>query len=61
MDRNSEMVHFAEVNHVPSPHLMLIMLEDIGRVATKLVPRHCLRYLQRTLIKGGGRLVSEFM
>ena len=54
----SEMVQFAEVNHVFSPYLML---QDIGRVARKLVPRHCLRYLQTTLITGGGELVSEFL
>ena len=58
MDGISEMVHFAEVNHVPSPYSML---QDIGRVATKLVSRHCLRYLQTTLIIGVGGLVSEFM
>ena len=28
---------------------------------TKLVSRNCLRYLQTTLIMGGGGLVSEFM
>ena len=33
-----------------------------GRVATsKLMLRNCLRYLQTTLIMGGGGLVSEFM
>ena len=38
------------------------MLQDIRRVATpKLVPRNCPRYLQTTLIMGGGGLVSEFM
>ena len=38
------------------------MLQYIGRVATpKLVPRKWLRYLQATLIMGGGGLVSEFM
>ena len=37
-------------------------LPDIGRVATpKLVSRNCLRYLQATLVMGGGGLVSEFM
>ena len=43
----------------PSPYSML---QDIGRVATPtLVSRNCLRYLQTTLIMGGGGLVSEFM
>ena len=43
----------------PSPYSML---QYIGRVATpKLVSRNCLRYLQTTLIMGGGGLVSEFM
>ena len=36
----------------PSPYSML---QDIGRVATlNLVPRNCLKYLQTTLIMGGG-------
>ena len=53
------MVHFAEINQGPSPYSML---QYIGRVATpKLVPRNCPRYLQTTLIMGGGGLVSEFM
>ena len=53
------MVHFEETNQTPSCYLIL---QHTGRVATpKLVPRHCLRYLQTTLIMGGGRLVSEFM
>ena len=56
---NSGMTHFAKTNQVPSPYSML---QDIRRVAIpKLVPRHCLRYLQTTLIMGGGGLVSEFM
>ena len=38
------------------------MLQDIGGVAKpKLVPRNRLRYLQTTLVMGGGGLVSEFM
>ena len=53
------MVHLAEINQVPPPYSML---QYIGRVATpKLVPRNCLRYLQKTLIMGEGGLVSEFM
>ena len=53
------MVHFPETNQVRSPY---IMLQDIGTVATpKLLPRNCLRYLQTTLIMGGGELVPEFM
>ena len=56
---NSWMFHFAEINQILSSYSML---QDIGRIATlKLVPRHCLRYLQTTLIVGGGGLVSEFM
>ena len=48
-----------EINQAPTPYSML---QHIGRVATpKLVPRHCLRYLQTTLIMGEGGLVSEFM
>ena len=48
---NSGMVHFAEINQVPS---LYSMLQDIRRVATpKLVPRNCIRYLQITLIMGG--------
>ena len=47
---NSGMVHFAEVNW-----------KHIGRVARmKLVPRHCLRYLQTNLIMGKRGLVSGF-
>ena len=46
------MVDFADINQAPSPYSML---QDIGRVATpKLVSRNCLRYLQTTLIMGGG-------
>ena len=54
------MVHFAEINQARSPYSML---QHIGRVATpKLMPINCLRYLQTTLIMGGGGgLVSEFM
>ena len=56
---NSGMVHFAEINQPPPSYSML---QYIGRVATpKLVSRNCLRYLQTTLIMGGGGLVSEFM
>ena len=57
---NSGMVHLAEINQAPSTYSMF---RHIGRVATpKLVPRNCLRYLQTTLIMGGGEgLVSEFM
>ena len=56
---NSGMIHFAEINQAPSPYSML---QHIERVATlKLVPRTCLRYLQGTLIIGGGGLVSEFL
>ena len=57
--QNSGMIHFAEINQVPSPYSML---QHIGIVATtNLVPRNYLRYLQTTLIMGGGGLVSEFM
>ena len=53
------MVHFAEIHQAPPPYSML---QHIGRVATpKLVPRNCLKYLQTTLMMGGGGLVSEFM
>ena len=54
------MVHYAEINQAPSPYSML---QHIGRVATlKLVPRTFIRYLQTTLIMGGGGTnVSEFM
>ena len=53
------MVHFTEINQAPSPYSML---QHIGRVATlKLVPGHCLRYLQTTLTMRGEELVSEFM
>ena len=56
---NSGMIHFAEINQVSSPYSML---QHIGRVTTpKLVSGHCLRYLQTTLIMGGGGMVSEFM
>ena len=56
---NSGMIHFAETNQAPPPYSML---QYVGRVATpKFVPRNCLRYLQTTLIMGGGGLVSEFM
>ena len=56
---NSGMVHFAEINQVPSPYSML---QHIGRVATpKIVPRNFVRYLQTELIMGGGGLVLEFM
>ena len=49
---NSGMVHFAEINQPPPSYSML---QYIGRVATpKLVSRNCLRYLQTTLIMGGG-------
>ena len=53
------MVHFAEINQAIS---LYSMFHHIGRVATpKLVPRHYLRYLQTTLIIGGGSLVAEFI
>ena len=53
------MVHFAEINQSSQPYSML---QHIGRVATpKLVPRNCPRYLQTTLIMGGGGLVLESM
>ena len=53
------MIHFAGVNQAPSPYSML---QYIARVATpKLVSRNCLRYLQTSLIMGGGGLVTEFM
>ena len=53
------MVHFTEMNQVPSPYSML---QDIGRVATpKLVPRSSFRYWQITMKLGEGGLVSEFM
>ena len=46
------MVHFPEINQVPSPYSML---QDIGRgAAPTLVPRKCRRYLQTTLIMGEG-------
>ena len=53
------MVHLAEINQTPPPYLML---QYVGRVVTlELVPRNCLRYLQRPLTMGGRGLVSEFM
>ena len=56
---NFGMVHFAEINQDP-PHYS--MLQHIGREATpKLLSRNCHRYLQTTLMIGGGGLVSEFM
>ena len=56
---NSGMVHFAEINQVPSPYSML---QHIDRVVTpKIVPRNFARYLQTELIMGGGGLVLEFM
>ena len=56
---NSGMVHFAEINQVPSPYSML---KHIGRVATpKFVPRNFLRYLQTELIMGGGGLTIFFL
>ena len=56
---NSGLVYFAEINQGLSSYSML---QHIGRITTPtLVPRTCLRYLQTTLIMGGGRLVSEFM
>ena len=59
MSGNSGMVYFAEINQAPAPYSML---QHTGRVLTpKLVPRNCLRYLQTTLIMGGGGLVSEFI
>ena len=49
---NSGMIHFAEINHAPSPYSML---QHIGRVATlKLVPRNCPRYN----IDHGGRRIG---
>ena len=46
------MVHFAEINHATPPYSML---QDIGReAASELVTRNCLKYLQTTLIMGGG-------
>ena len=56
---NSGMVLFAEINQAPS---LYSMLQHIGRVATlELVLRNCLRYLEKTLIMGGGGLASKFM
>ena len=53
------MVHFVEINQALSHNSML---QHIGRIGTpNLVPRNCLGYLQKTLIMGGGRFVSEFM
>ena len=53
------MVHFTEINPAPYPYSML---QHIGRVATsKLVLKNSVRYLQRTSIMRGGRLVSELM
>ena len=44
-------MNFVEINQVPSP---CSILQHIGKVATpKRVPRHCLRYLQTTLMMGG--------
>ena len=55
---NYEMVYFAEINQAPS---LYSMLQHVERVAKpKLVPRTYLRYLQTTLIMGGGGLVLEF-
>ena len=51
------MVHFADINQIPSPYSML---QNIGSVATpKLVLRNRLRYLQTTLIMGNAGLVLE--
>ena len=44
------MVHLAEINQLPCLYSML-----------QLATPKCLRYLQTTLIMGGGGLVSEFM
>ena len=53
------MVHFVEINQAPSPYSIL---QHIGRVETpKLMPRTCHRYLQATLIIGGGGQALEFM
>ena len=50
--RNSGMVHFTEINHATPPYSML---QDIGREgASELATRNCLKYLQATLIMGGG-------
>ena len=46
------MIHFAEINQLPSPYSML---QDIGRVATpKLIPRNCLRYILADNTDRGG-------
>ena len=46
------MIDFAEINQAPSPYSML---QHIRRVATtKLVPRNCLGYLQKTSIMREG-------
>ena len=53
------MVHFADINQVPSPYSIL---QDVRRVGTpKLVPRNCFTYFQTILIMGGVGLVSEFV
>ena len=49
---NSGMVHLTEISQAPFPYSIM---QHIGRVATpNLVPRHCLRNLQTTLIMGEG-------
>ena len=46
------MIHFAEINQLPSPYSML---QDIGRVTTpKLIPRNCLRYILADNTDRGG-------
>ena len=53
------MVHFEEINQAPSPYAML---HHIGRIATlKLVPRNCLRYLEKLLKEVNGDWTSRFI
>ena len=53
------MANFAEISQAPFPYSIL---QHIGRVATpKLVLGNCLRYLETTLIMGGGGLILEIM
>ena len=50
--RNSGVVRFTKINQTPPPYSML---HHIGREALpRLATRNCLKYLQTTLILGGG-------
>ena len=56
---NSGMFAFAEINQAPFP---CSVLQHVRRVEPpKLLPEHCLRYLQTSLIMEERSLVSEFM